>query len=112
MHLAALTGLVGITICGLVTAPAMTNAVPPIGDEQLIESGAGAAAPRMSPQSPGDNAPTESLSTDLSKSKGVIHPPATHDRAVIKPPRRKEPGGGGVIPPPGTPGGHPNLKSE
>lgn len=69
------------------------NAVP----QQQRRSGSGAA--------PG------SLSRELSRSGGVIHPPPTGDQSVVPPPNQgtsRTP----VIPPPGTPGGNPTIKPK
>ena len=56
---------------------------------------------------PGETTGNANLSDDLSRSKGVICPPAGVDPGISAPPV-----GGGVtpvIPPPGTPGGDPGL---
>jgi hypothetical protein len=56
---------------------------------------------------PGETTGSANLSDELSRSKGVICPPAGIDPGVSAPPV-----GGGVtpvIPPPGTPGGDPGL---
>ncbi len=55
----------------------------------------------------GETAGSASLSDELSRSKGVICPPAGIDPGISAPPV-----GGSVmpvIPPPGTPGGDPNI---
>ena len=56
---------------------------------------------------PGETAGSANLSDELSRSKGVICPPAGIDPGISAPPV----GGGAmpVIPPPGTPGGDPNI---
>jgi len=81
-------------------------------------------APSLSPSTRGDCSPgldaspapsnettgSNSLSEQLSKSKGVICPPAGVDPGISVPPV-----GGGkmpVIPPPGTPGGDPGLQPK
>jgi hypothetical protein len=56
---------------------------------------------------PGETTGSANLSDELSRSKGVICPPAGVDPGISVPPI-----GGGVtpvIPPPGTPGGDPGL---
>jgi hypothetical protein len=56
---------------------------------------------------PGETTGSANLSDELSRSKGVICPPAGIDPGISVPPI-----GGGVtpvIPPPGTPGGDPGL---
>ena len=50
-----------------------------------------------------------SPSEKLSQSKGVIHPPPTHDPSVATPPGNSA---GKVIPPPGTPGGDQNVQPK
>ena len=47
-----------------------------------------------------------SLSHELSRSSGVIHPPPSGDHSVVQPPMQDE-SRMPVIPPPGTPGGNP-----
>ncbi|HEY3909009.1 MAG TPA: hypothetical protein VGM07_03870 [Stellaceae bacterium] len=68
-----------------------------------------AANSQTLPSAPG-GAPG-SLSKELNRSGGVIHPPATHDRGVVSPPSRGV-GRTPVIPPPGTPGGNPNVQPK
>ena len=70
--------------------------------------GPGQQTPR--PGSPGGN-PPGSLSHELSRSRGVIHPPTSPDRNVVTPPHvgtSPMP----VIPPPGTPGGNPRVQPK
>jgi hypothetical protein len=59
------------------------------------------------PTAPGETNGSANLSDELSRSKGVICPPAGIDPGISAPPV-----GGGVtpvIPPPGTPGGDPSI---
>lgn len=72
---------------------------------------------RATPIPPGQARPTTpneqqgSASDKLSRSQGVLQPPATGDDAVKPPPRRGEtrmP----VIPPPGTPGGSQDIQPK
>jgi hypothetical protein len=61
----------------------------------------------LPPPAPGETTGSVNLSDQLSRSKGVICPPAGIDPGISVPPV-----GGGVtpvIPPPGTPGGDPGL---
>jgi hypothetical protein len=61
----------------------------------------------LPPAAPGETTGSPNLSDQLSRSKGVICPPAGIDPGISAPPL-----GGGktpVIPPPGTPGGDPGL---
>jgi hypothetical protein len=60
-----------------------------------------------SPAAPEETSGSANLSDELSRSKGVICPPAGIDPGISAPPV-----GGGVtpvIPPPGTPGGDPSI---
>lgn len=52
-----------------------------------------------------------SLSDELSRSGGVIHPAPTGDQGVVAPPERGA-GSTPVIPPPGTPGGNPDINPK
>jgi hypothetical protein len=59
------------------------------------------------PVTPGETTGSVDLGDQLSRSKGIICPPAGVDPGIAAPPV-----GGGttpVIPPPGTPGGDPNI---
>ncbi len=58
-----------------------------------------------------DAGPPGSLSNELSRSGGVIHPGPTGDQGVVAPPD-KGAGTTPVIPPPGTPGGNPDLNPK
>jgi hypothetical protein len=56
-------------------------------------------------------APSGSLSDELSRTGGVMQPPATGDQGVVAPPRagsQSTP----VIPPPGTPGGNQEVQPK
>jgi hypothetical protein len=59
----------------------------------------------------GNRAQKESPSKKLSQSKGVIHPPPTHDHSVVTPPTT-ETTNKAVIAPPGTPGGDQNVQPK
>ena len=68
------------------------------------------------PAPPDENAPQPEGSTvppgeDLSHSGGVLTPPPSADRGVVKPPSEGT-GSMPVIPPPGTPGGNPSVKPK
>ena len=72
------------------------------------------------PQRPGDQAPQDkapgaasgSLSEQLSRSGGVIHPPTAIDRPIEAPTPNPGARSMPVIPPPGTPGGNPDIKPK
>lgn len=56
-------------------------------------------------------APSGSLSDELSRSGGVMQPPATGDQGVVPPPKAG-PQSTPVIPPPGTPGGNQQIQPK
>ena len=63
------------------------------------------------PQQGTGAAPSGSLSDKLSRSGGVVRPPATGDQGVVEPPKagsQSTP----VIPPPGTPGGNQEIQPK
>jgi len=63
------------------------------------------------PQQGTSAAPSGSLSDELSRSGGVVRPPATGDQGVVEPPKagsQSTP----VIPPPGTPGGNQEIQPK
>jgi len=55
---------------------------------------------------------SESLSHELNRSGGVIHPPANVDPGLTQPAPDVGPHSMPVIPPPGTPGGNPDVKPK
>jgi hypothetical protein len=80
-------------------APPLLSPAPNLGCQART---GGLVLPR-----PGETTGNANLSDELSRSKGVICPPAGVDPGISAPPV-----GGGVtpvIPPPGTPGGDPGL---
>lgn len=81
---------------------AQTQPIAPNGNETAV--------PQQQPQ-PGSTTKPSSLSHELSRSGGVIHPPPSGDKAVVSPPNQstsRTP----VIPPPGTPGGNPMVQPK
>lgn len=60
---------------------------------------------------PQSGRPPGSLSRELNRSGGIIHPPPSGDRAVIAPPNQRT-SRMPVIKPPGTPGGNPQLQPK
>jgi hypothetical protein len=54
----------------------------------------------------------ESLSHQLDRSGGVIHPPTDVDPGLTQPAPQVGPRSTPVIPPPGTPGGNPDVKPK
>lgn len=56
--------------------------------------------------------PNEPLSDTLSRSQGVVTPPANIDPGIHAPAPEPNPQTTPVIPPPGTPGGNPNIQPK
>ncbi len=84
------------------TAFAQPQVPAPAAPPQMPECSRGAL-----PATPGETTGSVDLGDQLSRSKGIICPPAGVDPGIAAPPV-----GGGrtpVIPPPGTPGGDPNI---
>jgi hypothetical protein len=63
------------------------------------------------PQQGTSTAPSGSLSDELSRTGGVVQPPATGDQGVVAPPKAG-PQSTPVIPPPGTPGGNQEVQPK
>ena len=63
------------------------------------------------PQQGTSAAPSGSLSDELSRSGGVVQPPATGDQGVMPPPKAG-PQSTPIIPPPGTPGGNQAIQPK
>jgi len=84
-----------------------------IRDGQAMEiaaSGKESTIPQQQPQSGSGKAPG-SLSEELSRSGGIIHPPASGDGNVVLPPNQRT-SRTPIIPPPGTPGGNPLVQPK
>ena len=109
----------GILAVVLGSAPVVACAAPLVAFAQ-----AGGAVQSPAPSAGGDKAaPTQpdedlsassagSLSHQLNRSGGVIHPPANIDPGLTKPAPDLGPHSMPVIPPPGTPGGNPDIKPK
>jgi hypothetical protein len=73
-------------------------------------------APNAVPQDPRatghDKRPGETLSEQLDRNSGVIHPPAGVDPGIEVPAPNPNPRSTPVIPPPGTPGGNPSVQPK
>jgi hypothetical protein len=95
--------VVALTSATLTSAIAFAQfQAPPSAPLQAPECRRGAL-----PATPGETTGSVDLGDQLSRSKGIICPPAGVDPGIAAPPV-----GGGttpVIPPPGTPGGDPNI---
>jgi len=98
--------IVGLTIMAAATnASAQSTAPPAISSTPNL--GCEARTGGLVLPKPGETTGSANLSDELSRSKGVICPPAEVDPGISVPPK-----GGGVtpvIPPPGTPGGDPHI---
>jgi hypothetical protein len=88
------------------TAPPAVSSTPNLGCEAR-NLGCEARTGGLTVPAPGETTGSASLSDELSRSKGLICPPAEVDPSIAVPP----PGGGvmPVIPPSGTPGGDPYI---
>lgn len=79
---------------------------PPVTGED------GTASPKQQRDEGLSGSSSGSLSHELSRSGGVIHPPANPDPGLTKPAPDLGPHSMPVIPPPGTPGGNPDIKPK
>jgi hypothetical protein len=108
-------------------APALCSGILAVvlGGAPLVAFAQGGGAVQSLPPSAGGDkaAPTQpdedlsasstgSLSHQLNRSGGVIHPPADIDPGVTQPAPDIGPHSMPVIPPPGTPGGNPDIKPK
>jgi hypothetical protein len=84
--------------------------LPPAQDKQAPPEQPRGPVPRA--PGPNDKAGSDSLSEQLSRSGGVIRPPAEIDKPMEAP--TPDPGARSmpVIPPPGAPGGNPDVKPK
>jgi hypothetical protein len=72
----------------------------------------GAAVPETTPPETSGQAPAESLSDRLERSKGVIHPPGDVDPEIHVSPPEATHDPMPVIPPPGSPGGDQRVQPK
>jgi hypothetical protein len=105
----------GIAVAGAPARAATADAGPDqgFGQHAQTQSTAPGGNETTVPQQPrsGPRTAPGTLSHELSRSGGVIHPPATGDAGVVAPPNQgksRTP----VIPPPGTPGGNPLVQPK
>ena len=98
-------GLLGSPMTALAQAGAALQNPPAAG-------GDGAASSKQQPDEGVSGSSGGSLSHELSRSGGVIHPPANPDPGLTKPAPDLGPHSMPVIPPPGTPGGNPDVKPK
>ena len=98
--------IVGLTIMAAATnASAQSNAPPAISSTPNL--GCQARTGGLVVPKPGETTGSANLSDELSRSKGVICPPAEVDPGIFVPPKVGEVTP--AIPPPGTPGGDPSI---
>jgi hypothetical protein len=100
--------IVGVIVLAAVTnasAQSDRTALPPISSTPNL--GCEARTGGLAVPAQGETTGSANLSDELSRSKGVICPPAEIDPSISAFP----PGRGvlPIIPPPGTPGGDPNI---
>lgn len=103
MRKLSLLAAAGSVVAAVTVAFAQSQApIPPSAESPLAPECQRGATP-----TPGETTGSVTLSEQLSRSKGIICPPAGVDPGIAAPPV-----GGGVtpvIPPPGTPGGDPLI---
>ena len=115
--------LVGGIAAALLVGPAMAFAqtggalqYPPSSvGEDAQPYPPGAQPKKVVPRAPDEGisgSSGESLSHQLNRSGGVIHPPTNVDPGLAQPAPEIGPHSMPVIPPPGTPGGNPEVKPK
>jgi hypothetical protein len=98
--------IVGMTILAAATnASAQSDRTAPPAISSTPNLGCQARTGGLAVPTPGETTGSANLSDELSRSKGVICPPAEIDPSISAPGRGVTP----VIPPPGTPGGDPTI---
>jgi hypothetical protein len=101
--------LAGLAAALLIVAAAQAQTPKP------PSSGADNTVPQnVVPQesTPGKDSGSNPLSEQLSRSGGVIKPPANVDRQIQAPTPNPGPKSMPVVPPPGSPGGNPDVKPK
>ena len=114
------TGIVaGILLAGPIIAFAQTGGAlqypPPSVGNDAQPYPPGAQPKKAVPQEPEggiSGSSSETLSHQLNRSSGVIHPPANVDPGLTQPAPEVGPHSMPIIPPPGTPGGNPDVKPK
>ena len=109
----------GILAVVLGSAPVVAYAAPGFalaqaggaGQSPPLSAGEGKAAPTQ-PDEDLSASSTGSLSHQLNRSGGVIHPRTDIDPGLTQPAPDLGPQSMPVIPPPGTPGGNPDIKPK
>jgi hypothetical protein len=98
-------------LIAIIARPAAAQGQAP-PQAQPPQSPQGQAPQGQRPQGQAPGAGSDSLSGQLSRSGGVIHPPAEVDKPMEAP--TPDPGARStpVIPPPGAPGGNPDIKPK
>jgi hypothetical protein len=100
-------------LIAIIARPAAAQGqAPPQAQPPQSPQGQAPQGQRPQGQAPAPGAGSDSLSGQLSRSGGVIHPPAEVDKPMEAP--TPDPGARStpVIPPPGAPGGNPDIKPK
>jgi hypothetical protein len=95
----------GIACASLMTSNEAASQVPQPAPESPAQSG-------QVPMHPEGASSDEPLGQQLSKSGGVIEPPAGIDSEIEVPAPQPDPKTTPVIPPPGSPGGDPSIQPK
>src|SRR5437868_4066606 len=103
--------LLACVTAGLVIAGAAHSQVPP-GRVPQNQPPSAQLPPPSADNPPGKDANGNPLSEQLSRSGGVIRPPADVDREIEAPTPNPGPRSMPVVPPPGAPGGNPDVKPK
>jgi hypothetical protein len=101
--------IVAVLLGGPMTAFAQAGAAP---QNPPVASQDEGTSPKQQPDEGLSGSSSGSLSHELSRSGGVIHPSANPDPGLTKPAPDLGPHSMPVIPPPGTPGGNPEIKPK
>jgi hypothetical protein len=108
-----LLALGAFLLIAIIARPAAAQGqAPPQAQPPQSPQGQAPQGQRPQGQAPAPGAGSDSLSGQLSRSGGVIHPPAEVDKPMEAP--TPDPGARStpVIPPPGAPGGNPDIKPK
>jgi hypothetical protein len=106
-RMASIVALAGLCAASLVAA-AVAQA-PPSRTETAPQTAPPSDKNGRNKETAGEGRVGETLSEELSKSRGVIKPPTGIDPGIKVPAPEPHPGTTIVIPPPGTPGGDPTV---
>lgn len=91
---------------------ALSAAVPAIAQTGQDQTKPDQTAPQQVPVAPQDQQSGGTLSGQLNRTNGVIHPPAGADSSAVKPAPQIGQQSTPVIPPPGSPGNNQNIEPK